>query len=863
MPTIGREMIPPEMPAEVQDLVAQLYGDTTRGIVEAARRLGEMGPKAVSAAPFLASMLVGHFDNPEPNQAERSLIRIGVTATDAVLAALNPQHGYQRHRVLRVLARINPTAAVPALLDVLGLGYGDRVELGLVRELANVAAERVFGGMESEDVKLRRGAARALVVYTSAYGRGPPASQDAARLEFSADRAVELLLRGLKDSDAEVRVNALCSLARVSSADPKAPLPFHEALRAALKDESPAVRKKAIEVALGAGQTEQAKYDAIEPLAADPDQAVRTEAVTALGLLPSEAGRAVARLTALLADRQAAVREEAVLTLGQMRRAELEDQFLKAARDPSRAVQAAALLSLGRCGGKAGAEALIASTQSEDPLLRFEAARALAERCLDRRGAAWDGRRCVRMTGSERRWEKRTGLLPVPSPSQDPFPYDTVRKVLATLLAGPNQELHTAAAEALIEISGGYRESDDVVLAALNSPRRDPQWIAVEHLWQSKRVPDGRFLDPLRRVGRSPRSGLVDHTALRVLARMGDTENVLRECQRILRNSYSKVACGAAGILAELGEPGFDLLMKSAGDPRPDVRESVARALSAHADHPRVKEFLRQVVSSRGGGRGEGASQAQESPGRSPPAFSTPEDSLRLAVYGGVGAWRERLAALAKAEGAQAAMLLLKDPDATVRAAAAAMLGRLAEPSAVPALVQAVADSSAGVRAQAVEALAALGDRGGRPAILAALRDPEEGVREAAALALGQLGDGAAVEPLFETLGDPDWCLRRAAAQSLGGFADARAAQALQRLATQDPHWCVRRAAVCAMGRRADQSLVPALIPALEDEHWSVRSAAHESLVAVTRQKLAGDAEAWRAWWARQPGGGAQPGAKE
>jgi hypothetical protein len=113
-------MIPADMPPEVRELVVELYGDTTDGVVAAARRLGEMGPKAVSAAPFLASMLTGHSANREPNQAAESLIKIGIGASDAVAAALNPAVTYLRHRVLHILTSINPQRAVPILVELLG-----------------------------------------------------------------------------------------------------------------------------------------------------------------------------------------------------------------------------------------------------------------------------------------------------------------------------------------------------------------------------------------------------------------------------------------------------------------------------------------------------------------------------------------------------------------------------------------------------------------------------------------------------------------------------------------------------------------------------------------------------------------------
>ena len=139
-------------------------------------------------------------------------------------------------------------------------------------------------------------------------------------------------------------------------------------------------------------------------------------------------------------------------------------------------------------------------------------------------------------------------------------------------------------------------------------------------------------------------------------------------------------------------------------------------------------------------------------------------------------------------------------------------------------------------RRRAVEALEP--DRAGLYALRSVLLlDDDATVRASAAARLGR-GDGRLAGPwLLEALSDPRPLVRDAACQALARLETA--AEPLHRVALGDPEWWVRRAAVRALssrGLRAGAGLghvIATLAEALHDPFWRVRHAAVQALAAV------------------------------
>lgn len=146
------------------------------------------------------------------------------------------------------------------------------------------------------------------------------------------------------------------------------------------------------------------------------------------------------------------------------------------------------------------------------------------------------------------------------------------------------------------------------------------------------------------------------------------------------------------------------------------------------------------------------------------------------------------------------------------------------------------------VRARAALLVGDSGDRRHVAAVEALLRDPEASVRQAAATALGHLGAPEAAQPLLTLLQDAQQPLevRTAAARSLGLIAAPEAAPALIALLQSPSNPAevpLREAATVALGAiksgPAVDALVARLDPAREPE-TVLRTLAAEALAHVT-----------------------------
>jgi HEAT repeat protein len=166
---------------------------------------------------------------------------------------------------------------------------------------------------------------------------------------------------------------------------------------------------------------------------------------------------------------------------------------------------------------------------------------------------------------------------------------------------------------------------------------------------------------------------------------------------------------------------------------------------------------------------------------------------------------------------------LVGDPDPTVRRTALEHLSRAPTPLVWPLAVAALDDRAPAVRAAALGTLAAVDPDAALGSLVRMLEDPSPRVREAAARAAVSVGERS-VDPLLEALERPaarDAALRALAGLDLGGverdgratsvrgFADARAAEASRdgllaaQIRDEGPAADLLRAAVLDRGRRS------------------------------------------------------------
>ena len=168
---------------------------------------------------------------------------------------------------------------------------------------------------------------------------------------------------------------------------------------------------------------------------------------------------------------------------------------------------------------------------------------------------------------------------------------------------------------------------------------------------------------------------------------------------------------------------------------------------------------------------------------------------------------------------------LRDDAEPEPRANVAEALGALRDPRAVEALVGTFQqDPDIAVRLRAVRALAVVGDRRAIDPLLTALRQETKEIRQAAADALGSFASSALVETVTELLNTDDALTRGYAVQALGAMRARSRVNTLLDLLTHDPNPFVRGRAAYSLGRLRIRRAAGALIAALNDPDYDVRT---------------------------------------
>lgn len=186
------------------------------------------------------------------------------------------------------------------------------------------------------------------------------------------------------------------------------------------------------------------------------------------------------------------------------------------------------------------------------------------------------------------------------------------------------------------------------------------------------------------------------------------------------------------------------------------------------------------------------------------------------------------IAGLGSEGSAETLDLALHDPAASVRRTAVSLLGESTDPQRLWRLTVALADEDARVREEAVAAVGRLRDDRARGVLLAALQDRTIWVRCRAAQALA---DHAAVEvqAALEEVARREATPVRASAICALGQLWPESREVLQEVA-RDPDPEIRRAVLRALGAGGEAVPMEMMAAGLEDQDWSVRCAAAESL---------------------------------
>lgn len=196
------------------------------------------------------------------------------------------------------------------------------------------------------------------------------------------------------------------------------------------------------------------------------------------------------------------------------------------------------------------------------------------------------------------------------------------------------------------------------------------------------------------------------------------------------------------------------------------------------------------------------------------------------------------LGKIGSAEGGPALVVLLRDGDARVRAAAAwglAQLGESTPPEAAAALVGSLGDEAATVRSMAAVALGEVRGGGDLASTIAGrLKDFQAATREAAAAALLNRGFTDGLAPLAAALDDQTAAVRQAVVAALGETGQPEAAPLLVARLDRDAASSVRSEAAYRLGVLGQPNSLVALQQAqAKDTDTEVRRRAAWAIEAI------------------------------
>ena len=833
LPKIPREQIPADMAPEIRRHVEALYSNDDRECQAGARALGEMGPAAAPAAPFLAALIYGHKTCPTPNLAAGALIRIGKQSVGPTLMAMQIGGYYAVRRGCDILSTLKDERCIPDLVAMVAGETMSGFAWNALRNMGDVARRHLLRQREEKDPLVRRRAVLGLAAFRdeevfplvskallddsplvrqgALYALNAMLGDYRSRPGDSVDLVKQHLLAAMKDEDPKFRRGVLRLVARKGWPEAAG------VVAAAMSDPDPAVRMAAIELA---GQYDDERVaDALLRAARSADPMVRATAVTRL---PKCAGRrALPVLLALLKDEEVSVRERAVSALGGVMSPEVAGALIDRLRTDDPLIRTRAARALGGIRDERVLAALAGAMDDEDRSVRLEAAWSLV--------LYYCGR--INVYGQAPR--------ALPATKEAPLYGQTAFEALVKATKDSGADTRRAAVQALAKAN--EPRALPAMLGVLKDPDVTVRLEALGYLDRSAKLPS---LEPIREVARRDRHPSVRGAAMNLLARRKDPEAfaLIAAALRADRGTAS----AAADALRQYGARAAESLYGALSHYDGEVRRRAAAALAA-IDDPAARKLLAKAMkhanpSARGA--------AAEAVGRAPQAVKTPD--LLGAALKQAAIQRSHTTAGHELQrmGARAVPVLaglVKDDSAAVRLAAVNVLAGVRDPAAAKPLVAALDDGDVGVRQRAVEALAGFKDPTSAAAVCRLLRDDDVRVRETAVEVLGAIGSGAALHPLAECVRQGDWRLRWLAAESLGRLRDAKALEPLL-AALGDAHWCVRRAGAEALGRIGQTAAVPALVAALGDEHWYVRASAHQSLRTLTGQRLRPDPQVWRQW---------------
>jgi HEAT repeat protein len=639
-----------------------------------------------------------------------------------------------------------------------------------------------------------------------------------------------------------------------------------------LDDPSWTVRRAVVAALAAAG------VPALEPLCATlrtrRDSETRIAAtVDALAALSADE-RVDAALAAMTRDGDPALLADVAQILGRRRTLSRVQTLVQLTVHPDDNVAVAAIEALGRVGGRAAVDSLVASVKSGNFFRAFPAIDVLGRsgdpraveplsRLLEERQYAAEAARALGRTGDPAAVEPLTRLLTGASGSmvrvaalalkdleqrhRERFGNDdkitdalataptaaaAVRNLARALSEGDATEQvaicfvlgnlqQPSAAGALSALLNGAPE---VAAAATEALRRLGSRVESQIL-QGLRTGDAvqrRALLPLvaRAAGATAVAECltdadpeVRSLACDALARLGVT-SMVSAIFPLLADPNPRVSYAAIGAIQSLGSRETErLAIVAAGSGDPVVRRAALRILSYFGSTAVLDQLLEALA--------DPDERVRESAIQGLPFMDDPRALEALLATAKDRSPRSRAAAmrsLGKCSGdLRVTAYLLKgltDEDSWVRYYACQALGKLAFEPAAGALARLLADPAGQVRVAAVEALSCLSGDSASKALEGAILDPDPDIQRAAIIGIGIARRSQALPLILDAVRSPDPATRLVALSAVAAFRSAEFSPTLQR-AAHDPDERVRTAALgflaATPGPAATQILVDLL----------------------------------------------------
>ena len=315
----------------------------------------------------------------------------------------------------------------------------------------------------------------------------------------------------------------------------------------------------------------------------------------------------------------------------------------------------------------------------------------------------------------------------------------------------------------------------------------------------------------------------------------------LESLQTLLDSPDAAVRLVALREVADACAPELlPVIDRALGDAEAEVRLEAVTALDAIGGAEAVAPLIRALGDADEEVRELAAKALAEN--QSPQGVPALLDALARSVdVWTIAALLEALKPLRSVNALQPALHWLDHADAAVRTAAVGVIGYLRLPRALPELLRlAAGDPSAAVRLAALRALVSAPPEAVAQAALKALGDAEWTIRAEAAAILGRLRHAAAADALTGLADfDAQWQVREQAVEALGMLQHKPAVSAIGRCLEASVS-NLRKAAVIALGKIGDRSVRLLLATVRNDPDAQVRKLAGQLLERLEQEAAGG-----------------------